>query len=110
MLSCLITDCGEGEACCNTARHCTLSKSGVGLQFLFDSAEADFRGSEGDVNAVDRLTVTSGKMVLLDKLLRRLKETGHRCCLQLLSAVWECCDTFHACLLFLSGLTIVALL
>ncbi|KAK9788572.1 hypothetical protein WJX73_002856 [Symbiochloris irregularis] len=46
--------------------------------FLFDSAESDFRGSEGDVNAVDRLTVTSGKMVLLDKLLRRLKETGHR--------------------------------
>lgn len=49
-----------------------------GMQFLFDSAEADFRGSEGDVNAVDRLTVTSGKMVLLDKLLRRLRETGHR--------------------------------
>lgn len=47
-------------------------------QFLFDSAETDFRGSEGDVNAVDRLIVTSGKMVLLDKLLRRLKETGHR--------------------------------
>ena len=48
------------------------------MQFLFDSAETDFRGSEADVNAVDRLIVTSGKMVLLDKLLRRLKDTGHR--------------------------------
>eukprot|EP00884_Botryococcus_braunii_P018071 jgi/Botrbrau1/4948/Bobra.0122s0026.1 len=46
--------------------------------FLFESAEADFRGSEADRNAVDRLVVTSGKMVLLDKLLRRLKDTGHR--------------------------------
>jgi chromodomain-helicase-DNA-binding protein 1 len=46
--------------------------------FLFESAEADFRGSD-DASAVDRLVVTSGKMVLLDKLMRRLKETGHRC-------------------------------
>ncbi|KAK9828376.1 hypothetical protein WJX81_001254 [Elliptochloris bilobata] len=45
--------------------------------FLFESAETDFRGSD-DSKAVDRLVVTSGKMVLLDKLLRRLKETGHR--------------------------------
>ena len=29
-------------------------------------------------SVVDRLILTSGKMVLLDKLLRRLKETGHR--------------------------------
>ena len=48
--------------------------------FLFESAETDFRGSD-DSKAVDRLVVTSGKMVLLDKLLRRLKETGHRCAL-----------------------------
>jgi hypothetical protein len=27
---------------------------------------------------VDRLVLTSGKMVLLDKLLTRLRETGHR--------------------------------
>ena len=47
-------------------------------QFLFDTAEADFRGGESDINAADRLIVTSGKMVLLDKLLRRLKDTGHR--------------------------------
>lgn len=46
--------------------------------FLFESAEADFRGSDVDQNAVDRLVVTSGKMVLLDKLLRRLRDTGHR--------------------------------
>ena len=29
-------------------------------------------------SVVDRLILTSGKMVLLDKLLKRLKETGHR--------------------------------
>lgn len=46
--------------------------------FLFESAEADFRGSSEDSKAVDRLVVSAGKMVLLDKLLRRLKETGHR--------------------------------
>lgn len=46
--------------------------------FLFESAESDFRGSD-DSKAVDRLVVSAGKMVLLDKLMRRLKETGHRC-------------------------------
>ena len=52
--------------------------------FLFESAEEDYRGGEDDLNAVDRLVVTSGKMVLLDKLMKRLKETGHRCAGQLL--------------------------
>lgn len=33
----------------------------------------------GDDDVVTRLVVTSGKMVLLDKLLTRLKQTGHRC-------------------------------
>ena len=47
--------------------------------FLFATAEADYRGKEGDQNAVDRLVHTSGKMVLLDKLLRSLKQDGHRC-------------------------------
>lgn len=47
--------------------------------FLFESAEEDYRGGEDDLNAVDRLVVTSGKMVLLDKLMKRLKESGHRC-------------------------------
>ncbi|KAL3153482.1 hypothetical protein ABBQ38_011813 [Trebouxia sp. C0009 RCD-2024] len=46
--------------------------------FLFESAEEDYRGGEDDLNAVDRLVVTSGKMVLLDKLMKRLKESGHR--------------------------------
>ncbi len=46
--------------------------------FLFESAKEDYRGGEDDLNAVDRLVVTSGKMVLLDKLMKRLKETGHR--------------------------------
>ncbi len=50
--------------------------------FLFESAEEDYRGGEDDLNAVDRLVVTSGKMVLLDKLMKRLKETGHRCASQ----------------------------
>ena len=45
--------------------------------FLFESAEADWRGGD-DASAAERLVATSGKMVLLDKLLRRLKETGHR--------------------------------
>jgi chromodomain-helicase-DNA-binding protein 1 len=46
--------------------------------FLFESAEDEYRGSEEDKSVVDRLILTSGKMVLLDKLLRRLRNTGHR--------------------------------
>lgn len=46
--------------------------------FLFPQAEEEYRGREGDIGAADRLVLTSGKMVLLDKLLTRLKETGHR--------------------------------
>lgn len=45
--------------------------------FLFESARDEYRG-EGDESTLDRLVLTSGKMVLLDKLLKRLKETGHR--------------------------------
>jgi chromodomain-helicase-DNA-binding protein 1 len=47
--------------------------------FLFESARENYNTIpiEGGSD-VDRLVVTSGKMVLLDKLLRRLKETGHR--------------------------------
>ncbi len=40
--------------------------------------QESFRGSEADRGAAERLVVASGKMVLLDKLLKRLKETGHR--------------------------------
>jgi len=44
--------------------------------FLFESAEESYRGR--DVDAVERLVATSGKMKILDKLLTRLKATGHR--------------------------------
>lgn len=53
-------------------------KKAANHPFLFESAEDEYRGSEADASAVDRLVVTSGKMVLLDKLLRRLRDTGHR--------------------------------
>ena len=46
--------------------------------FLFSTAEEEYRGDDKDLNAVDRLVQTSGKMVLLDKLLKRLKGDGHR--------------------------------
>ena len=45
--------------------------------FLFESAEESYRGRD-DGSAIDRLVSTSGKMVILDKLLQRLKATGHR--------------------------------
>eukprot|EP00198_Chlamydomonas_reinhardtii_P013917 XP_001703254.1 chromodomain-helicase-DNA-binding protein [Chlamydomonas reinhardtii] len=61
----LLNIIGELKKCCNHP-------------FLFESAEDNYRGSEEDKSAVDRLIVPSGKMVLLDKLLRRLKATGHR--------------------------------
>lgn len=35
-------------------------------------------GAGGPTSAVDRLVVPCAKMVLLDKLLTRLKEEGHR--------------------------------
>jgi chromodomain-helicase-DNA-binding protein 1 len=37
----------------------------------------DFRGRD-DEALLERMVLTSGKMVVLDKLLRKLKETGHR--------------------------------
>lgn len=37
----------------------------------------DFRGKD-DATLLERMVLTSGKMVVLDKLLRKLKETGHR--------------------------------
>lgn len=48
--------------------------------FLFESAQENYRVAPGDTNdaIATNLVVTSGKMVLLDKLLKRLKETGHR--------------------------------
>lgn len=46
--------------------------------FLFESAEHGYAGDSGDRSRVQRLVLSSGKLVLLDKLLTRLKETGHR--------------------------------
>ncbi len=46
--------------------------------FLFSTAEEEYRGDDKDLNAVDRLVQTSGKMVLLDKLMEKLKQDGHR--------------------------------
>jgi chromodomain-helicase-DNA-binding protein 1 len=45
--------------------------------FLFESAEEEYKGRD-ETSMIDRLVRTSGKMVLLDKLLRRLKTAGHR--------------------------------
>ena len=77
------------HGCC---RRCCCAEH-LCAQFLFDTAEADFRGGESDINAVDRLIVTSGKMVLLDKLLRRLKDTGHRCMVHpdIVLCTWQHC-------------------
>ncbi|KAL6774468.1 hypothetical protein ACKKBG_A25100 [Auxenochlorella protothecoides x Auxenochlorella symbiontica] len=47
--------------------------------FLFDSAEEIYRRkAQSDMDEASRLVLTSGKMVLLDKLLKRLHESGHR--------------------------------
>ncbi|GMH36548.1 hypothetical protein BSKO_04416 [Bryopsis sp. KO-2023] len=46
--------------------------------FLFESAAEKFQGSEEDKGTLERIIVTSGKMVLAEKLLTKLKETGHR--------------------------------
>ena len=45
--------------------------------FLFESAEEEYKGRD-ETSMIDRLVRTSGKMVLLDKLLTRLKSAGHR--------------------------------
>lgn len=47
--------------------------------FLFDSAREEYQATTGvSEDIISNLVVTSGKMVLLDKLLGRLKATGHR--------------------------------
>jgi chromodomain-helicase-DNA-binding protein 1 len=46
---------------------------------LFESADHGYGGdSIGDRNKVERIVMSSGKLVLLDKLLLRLRETNHR--------------------------------
>lgn len=46
--------------------------------FLLNGIEKEFRAKESDQSEVDLLVKASGKLVLLDKLLPRLKENGHR--------------------------------
>ncbi|KAI5060455.1 hypothetical protein GOP47_0024875 [Adiantum capillus-veneris] len=48
--------------------------------FLFESADHGYGGdaSMNDNSKVQRLVLSSGKLVILDKLLLRLRETGHR--------------------------------
>ncbi|KAM0947843.1 putative DNA helicase chromatin remodeling SNF2 family [Dioscorea sansibarensis] len=48
--------------------------------FLFESADHGYGGdtSTSDSNKVERIVLSSGKLVILDKLLIRLRETNHR--------------------------------
>lgn len=48
--------------------------------FLFESADHGYGGDAtmNDNSKVQRLVLSSGKLVILDKLLSRLRETGHR--------------------------------
>jgi chromodomain-helicase-DNA-binding protein 7 len=46
--------------------------------FLLNGIEQEFRAKESDQSEADLLVKASGKLVLLDKLLPRLKENGHR--------------------------------
>ncbi|XP_020108708.1 protein CHROMATIN REMODELING 5 isoform X2 [Ananas comosus] len=48
--------------------------------FLFESADHGYGGdiSTTDSNKVERIVLSSGKLVILDKLLIRLRETNHR--------------------------------
>ena len=46
--------------------------------FLLTGVESDVKNQQPGVDIVDLLVASSGKLVLLDKLLPRLKEDGHR--------------------------------
>lgn len=47
--------------------------------FLFESADHGYGGDNGsDSNKLERIVLSSGKLVILDKLLIRLRETNHR--------------------------------
>lgn len=46
--------------------------------FLFESADHGYGGDISDSNKIERMVLSSGKLVLLDKLLVRLRETNHR--------------------------------
>lgn len=48
--------------------------------FLFESADHGYGGniSTNDSSKLERIILSSGKLVILDKLLVRLRETKHR--------------------------------
>ncbi|CAH8375085.1 unnamed protein product [Eruca vesicaria subsp. sativa] len=46
--------------------------------FLFESADHGYGGDINDNNKLDKIILSSGKLVILDKLLVRLRETKHR--------------------------------
>ena len=46
--------------------------------FLFESADHGYGGETNDGSKLERIILSSGKLVILDKLLVRLHETKHR--------------------------------
>ena len=46
--------------------------------FLFESADHGYGGDSRTNDKVERIVLSSGKLVILDKLLVRLHETKHR--------------------------------
>lgn len=46
--------------------------------FLFESADHGYGGETSDGSKLERMILSSGKLVILDKLLVRLHETKHR--------------------------------
>jgi len=46
--------------------------------FLFESADYGYGGEMNDGTKLERIILSSGKLVILDKLLVRLHETKHR--------------------------------
>lgn len=73
--------------------------------FLFESADHGYGGDTrtSDSGKVERIVLSSGKLVILDKLLIRLRETNHR--------VLIFSQVFFSCLIFVfSILSIVALI
>ena len=73
--------------------------------FLFESADHGYGGdaSMNDNNKVQRLVLSSGKLVLLDKLLIRLKETRHRVLIfsQVMNAISLCVTSMGNIIVYL---------
>lgn len=75
--------------------------------FLFESADHGYGGDTNSVAKLERIILSSGKLVILDKLLNRLHETKHRVlifsqvcnifitimvCDSTLFQLWGCCS------------------